>query len=63
MLRVGSSQGVYHGQAGVRALKELAQGYESLVGDMTRVLQYYDVAETFGFPFSPPTSLYFCSES
>lgn len=38
MLRMGSLRGVYHGQAGVRALKELAHGYESLVSDTTRVM-------------------------
>jgi transposase len=38
MLRMGSLRGVYHGQTGVRALKELAHGYESLVSDTTRVM-------------------------
>ena len=38
MLRMGSLRGVYHGQAGVRALKELTHGYESLVSDTTRVM-------------------------
>jgi transposase len=38
MLRMGSLRAVYHGQTGIRALKELAHGYESLVSDMTRVM-------------------------
>jgi len=38
MLRMGSLRGVYHGETGVRALKELAHCYESLVGDTTRVM-------------------------
>jgi transposase len=38
MLRMGSLRAVYHGQRGIRALKELAHGYESLVSDMTRVM-------------------------
>jgi transposase len=38
MLRMGSLKAVYHGQTGVRALKELTHGYESLVSDMTRVM-------------------------
>jgi transposase len=38
MLRMGSLRGVYHGETGVRALKELAHGYESLVSDTTRVM-------------------------
>jgi transposase len=38
MLRTGSLRAVYHGQTGIRALKELAHGYESLVSDTTRVM-------------------------
>ncbi len=38
MLRMGLLRAVYHGQTGIRALKELAHGYESLVSDMTRVI-------------------------
>lgn len=38
MLRMGSLRAVYHGQTGVRALKELAHSYESLVSDTTRVM-------------------------
>jgi transposase len=38
MLRMGSLRAVYHGQAGVRTLKELVHSYESLVSDMTRVM-------------------------
>lgn len=38
MLRMGSLRAVYHGQAGVRTLKELVHSYESLVGDMSRVM-------------------------
>jgi transposase len=38
MLRMGSLRAVYHGQTGVRTLKELVHSYESLVSDMTRVM-------------------------
>jgi transposase len=38
MLRMGLLRAVYHGQTGIRALKELAHGYESLVSDTTRVM-------------------------
>jgi transposase len=38
MLRMGSLRAVYHGQTGVRALKELVHSYEYLVSDMTRVM-------------------------
>ncbi|HEX3033654.1 MAG TPA: transposase, partial [Thermodesulfobacteriota bacterium] len=38
MLRMGSLRAVYHGQAGVRTLKELVHSYESLVSDMSRVM-------------------------
>lgn len=38
MLRMGSLRAVYHGQTGVRALKELAHSYESLVSDTTCVM-------------------------
>jgi transposase len=37
LFRAGLLQPVYHGDHGTRALKELAQGYESLVLDRTRV--------------------------
>ncbi|MGE5446221.1 MAG: IS110 family transposase, partial [Ignavibacteriales bacterium] len=40
MLRMGSLRAVYHGQTGVRALKELAHSYESLVSDTTRVVNH-----------------------
>jgi transposase len=37
LFRAGLLQPVYHGDHGTRALKELAQNYESLVGDRVRV--------------------------
>ncbi len=38
LLRNGSLRGVYHGDNGVRALKELVRNYDCLVGDTTRVM-------------------------
>src|SRR5207249_8216338 len=37
LLQAGMLRPVYHGDHGTRALKELVHGYESLVGDRTRV--------------------------
>src|SRR5438046_1737420 len=37
LLQTGMLRPVYHGDHGTRALKESAHGYESLVGDRTRV--------------------------
>ncbi len=37
LFQAGLLRSVYHGDHGTRALKELAQNYESLVGDRTRV--------------------------
>src|SRR5437667_1648300 len=37
LLQTGMLRPVYHGDHGTRALKELVHGYESLVGDRTRV--------------------------
>src|SRR3989441_11145823 len=38
LLRLGSLQAVYHGDNGVRALKELVRSYDCLVSDTTRVM-------------------------
>lgn len=38
LLRNGSLRAVYHGEQGVRALKELARNYDCLVRDTTRVM-------------------------
>ena len=38
LLRNGSLRGVYHGDNGVRTLKELVRNYDCLVGDTTRVM-------------------------
>ena len=38
LLRNGSLQGVYHGDNGVRTLKELVRNYDCLVSDTTRVM-------------------------
>src|SRR2546428_4993393 len=38
LLRNGSLQAVYHGDKGVRTLKELVRNYDCLVGDTTRVM-------------------------
>lgn len=38
LLRHGSLQAVYHGDKGVRTLKELVRNYDCLVGDTTRVM-------------------------
>jgi len=38
LLRLGSLKAVYHGDHGVRALKELVRSYDCLVSDTTRVM-------------------------
>jgi transposase len=38
LLRLGSLKAVYHGDHGVRSLKELVRTYDSLVSDTTRVM-------------------------
>src|SRR5207244_13635858 len=38
LLRLGSLKAVYHGDNGVRALKELVRSYDCLVSDTTRVM-------------------------
>jgi transposase len=38
LLRNGSLRAVYHGDTGVRTLKELVRNYDCLVGDTTRVM-------------------------
>jgi transposase len=38
LLRQGALKGVYHGDNGVRTLKELVRTYDCLVGDSTRVM-------------------------
>jgi transposase len=38
LLRLGSLKGVYHGDNGVRTLKELVRTYDCLVSDTTRVM-------------------------